>query len=78
MNDPSVITLVLLVAAADGQKEALALIKAGKKSEEYFNKATKGLLARALVTSRAEIAGIGAVARVARRASRSPAADARY
>ena len=34
----------------------------------HFNKATKGLLARALVTSRAEIAGIGAVARVARKA----------
>ena len=34
----------------------------------HFNKATKGLLARALVTSRAEITGISAVARVARKA----------
>ena len=34
----------------------------------HFNKATKGLLARALVTSRAEITGVTAVARVARKA----------
>jgi len=34
----------------------------------HFNKATKGLLARALVTSRAEISDAAAVARVARRA----------
>ncbi len=34
----------------------------------HFNKATKGLLARALVTSRAEISDTAAVARVARRA----------
>ena len=34
----------------------------------HFNKATKGLLARALVTSRAEIGSIAAVARVARKA----------
>jgi cytoplasmic iron level regulating protein YaaA (DUF328/UPF0246 family) len=34
----------------------------------HFNKATKGLLARALVTSRAEIDTVAAVARVARRA----------
>lgn len=34
----------------------------------HFNKATKGLLARALVTTRAEIGSISAVARVARTA----------
>ena len=42
---------------------------AGQRSVvSHFNKATKGLLARALVTSRAEISGIAAVARVARKA----------
>jgi cytoplasmic iron level regulating protein YaaA (DUF328/UPF0246 family) len=42
---------------------------AGERSVvSHFNKATKGLLARALVTSRAEISDAAAVARVARRA----------
>jgi cytoplasmic iron level regulating protein YaaA (DUF328/UPF0246 family) len=39
-----------------------------RKVVSHFNKATKGLLARALVTSRAEISDAAAVARVARRA----------
>lgn len=42
---------------------------AGQRSVvSHFNKATKGMLARALVISRAEITGIIAVARVARKA----------
>jgi cytoplasmic iron level regulating protein YaaA (DUF328/UPF0246 family) len=40
----------------------------GRTVVSHFNKATKGLLTRALVTSRAEIGSVGAVARVARRA----------
>jgi cytoplasmic iron level regulating protein YaaA (DUF328/UPF0246 family) len=43
--------------------------QAGERSVvSHFNKATKGLLARALVMSRAEFSGIADVARVARRA----------
>jgi cytoplasmic iron level regulating protein YaaA (DUF328/UPF0246 family) len=40
----------------------------GRTVVSHFNKATKGLLARALVLSRAEFSGITDVARVARRA----------
>jgi len=40
----------------------------GRTVVSHFNKATKGLLARALVTSRAEFAGVTDVARAARRA----------
>jgi cytoplasmic iron level regulating protein YaaA (DUF328/UPF0246 family) len=52
------ITVRVVTENASGQRTVVS----------HFNKATKGLLARALVTSRADIAGIGAVARVARRA----------
>ena len=40
----------------------------GRTVVSHFNKATKGLLARALVLSRAELRGVADVARVARRA----------
>ncbi|MET0965803.1 MAG: peroxide stress protein YaaA [Nakamurella sp.] len=40
----------------------------GRTVVSHFNKATKGLLARALVLSRAEFSGVTDVARVARRA----------
>lgn len=55
---PDAITVRVVTENAFGQRTVVS----------HFNKATKGLLARALVTSRAEIAGISAVARVARRA----------
>lgn len=55
---PDAITVRVLTENAVGQRSVVS----------HFNKATKGLLARALVSSRAEIAGIGAVARVARKA----------
>jgi len=40
----------------------------GRTVVSHFNKAAKGLLARALVTSRAQLSGVTDVARVARRA----------
>lgn len=55
---PDAITVRVVTENAAGQRSVVS----------HFNKATKGLLARALVTSRAEIDSITAVARVARRA----------
>ena len=55
---PDAITVRVVTENSTGQRSVVS----------HFNKATKGLLARALVTSRAEISGIGAVARVARKA----------
>ena len=55
---PDAITVRVVTENAAGQRTVVS----------HFNKATKGLLARALVTSRAEIDTVAAVARVARRA----------
>lgn len=55
---PDAISVRVVTENAAGQRSVVS----------HFNKATKGLLARALVTSRAEIATIVAVARVARKA----------
>jgi len=55
---PDAITVRVVTENAAGQRTVVS----------HFNKATKGLLARALVTSRAEIDTVVAVARVARRA----------
>ena len=55
---PDAITVRVVTENAAGQRSVVS----------HFNKATKGLLARALVTSRAEIDTVTAVARVARRA----------
>jgi cytoplasmic iron level regulating protein YaaA (DUF328/UPF0246 family) len=55
---PDAITVRVVTENAAGQRTVVS----------HFNKATKGLLARALVTSRAEIDTVSAVARVARRA----------
>jgi cytoplasmic iron level regulating protein YaaA (DUF328/UPF0246 family) len=55
---PDAITVRVVTENAAGQRSVVS----------HFNKATKGLLARALVSSRAEISDAAAVARVARRA----------
>jgi cytoplasmic iron level regulating protein YaaA (DUF328/UPF0246 family) len=55
---PDAIAVRVVTENAAGQRSVVS----------HFNKATKGLLARALVTSRAEISDAAAVARVARRA----------
>ncbi len=55
---PGAITVRVVTENAAGERSVVS----------HFNKATKGLLARALVTSRAEISDAAAVARVARRA----------
>jgi uncharacterized protein len=55
---PDAIAVRVVTENAAGQRSVVS----------HFNKATKGLLARALVASRAEISDAAAVARVARRA----------